>query len=83
MFFYVPKARDSGRPRRCTDSSLMRGLAAAAAIGDGIREELHGFGFFLKGPLLRALLYEPKPCVLLVDEIDKVDHQFEALLLKC
>ena len=32
-------------------------------------------------PLLRSLLYE-KPCVLLVDEIDKVDQGFEALLLE-
>src|SRR5262249_32769759 len=35
-----------------------------------------------KGPLLRALLYETQPCVLLVDEIDKVDQEFEALLLE-
>jgi MoxR-like ATPase len=47
-----------------------------------IRQELHGLEFFTKGPLLRALLYEEKPCVLLVDEIDKVDHEFEALLLE-
>jgi MoxR-like ATPase len=47
-----------------------------------IRQELHGLQFFTKGPLLRALLYEWKPCVLLVDEIDKVDHAFEALLLE-
>jgi CHAT domain-containing protein len=32
--------------------------------------------------LLRALLYEERPCVLLVDEIDKVDQAFEALLLE-
>src|SRR5215831_10796140 len=49
---------------------------------EAIRQELHGLGFFTKGPLLRALLYEWKPCVLLVDEIDKVDQQFEALLLE-
>src|SRR5262252_793942 len=49
---------------------------------EAIRKELHGLGFFTKGPLLRALLYEWKPCVLLVDEIDKVDQQFEALLLE-
>src|SRR6476646_2800307 len=49
---------------------------------DGIRQALHGLEFFTKGPLLRALLYEWKPCVLLVDEIDKVDHAFEALLLE-
>ena len=49
---------------------------------EAIRQELHGLEFFTKGPLLRALLYEWKPCVLLVDEIDKVDQQFEALLLE-
>jgi MoxR-like ATPase len=32
-------------------------------------------------PLLRALQCE-KPRVLLIDELDKVDHAFEALLLK-
>src|SRR6266404_9657226 len=47
-----------------------------------VRQELHSLEFFTKGPLLRALLYEEKPCVLLVDEIDKVDHEFEALLLE-
>src|SRR6266487_3949970 len=58
--------------------------ARAAQIGgdwDAIRQDLHGLEFFTKGPLLRALLHE-KPCVLLVDEIDKVDHEFEALLLE-
>jgi MoxR-like ATPase len=46
------------------------------------RQRLHQLEFFTKGPLVRALLYEPNPCVLLVDEIDKVDHEFEALLLE-
>src|SRR2546426_6935098 len=46
-----------------------------------VRSELHSLEFFTKGPLLRALLSE-RPCVLLVDEIDKVDHEFEALLLE-
>jgi len=49
---------------------------------EAMRQELHGLEFFTKGPLLRALLYEEKPCVLLVDEIDKVDQAFEALLLE-
>jgi MoxR-like ATPase len=57
---------------------------AARFTGDweAIRQELHALDFFTKGPLLRALLYEERPCVLLVDEIDKVDHEFEALLLE-
>jgi len=49
---------------------------------DAIRRGLHTLEFFSDGPLLRALRYEGKPCVLLVDELDKVDHQFEALLLE-
>src|SRR5437016_782333 len=49
---------------------------------EAMRQELHSLEFFTKGPLLRALLHEGKPCVLLVDEIDKVDHEFEALLLE-
>jgi MoxR-like ATPase len=48
---------------------------------DSIRSNLHTLDFFVQGPLLRSLLYE-KPCVLLIDEVDKVDEGFEALLLE-
>src|SRR5215472_4452861 len=46
-----------------------------------IRNRLHTLDFFAEGPLLRALRYEHRPCVLLVDELDKVDHNIEALHL--
>jgi MoxR-like ATPase len=49
---------------------------------DGIRQRLHSLDFFADGPLLRALRHKAKPCVLLIDELDKVDHAFEALLLE-
>jgi MoxR-like ATPase len=49
---------------------------------DSIRMRLHSLDFFADGPLLRALRYRDRPCVLLVDELDKVDHEFEALLLE-
>ena len=49
---------------------------------DGIRNQLHSLDFFAEGPLLRALRHKSRPCVLLIDEIDKVDHAFEALLLE-
>ena len=49
---------------------------------DSIRTHLHSLDFFADGPLLRALRYRDQPCVLLVDELDKVDHEFEALLLE-
>lgn len=48
---------------------------------EALRAELHGQQFFVAGPLLRALQYE-RPCILLIDELDKVDHAFEALLLE-
>lgn len=48
---------------------------------EAIRGNLHSLDFFVQGPLLRSLLYE-RPCVLLIDEVDKVDEGFEALLLE-
>lgn len=48
---------------------------------EDLQTELHGQQFFSAGPLLRALQYE-KPCVLLIDELDKVDHAFEAQAFK-
>ncbi len=48
---------------------------------ESLQAELHGQQFFSAGPLLRALQCE-KSCVLLIDELDKVDHAFEALLLE-
>jgi len=54
-------------------------------LGDGwieIRDRLHTLDFFAEGPLLRALRYSERPCVLLVDELDKVDYNIEALLLE-
>lgn len=46
-----------------------------------MKQELHGNQFFAAGPLLRAL-QPAKACVLLIDEIDKVDQAFEAILLE-
>jgi MoxR-like ATPase len=48
---------------------------------DQLTSVLRGRKFFNAGPLLLALEYE-KPCVLLIDELDKVDHAFEAMLLE-
>ena len=48
---------------------------------EAIRTRLHTLDFFVQGPLLRALLYE-RPCTLLIDEVDKVDEEFESMLLE-
>lgn len=49
---------------------------------EAIRRRLHSLDFFSEGPLMRALRHKGKPCVLLIDELDKVDQAFEALLLE-
>jgi hypothetical protein len=68
------------------DESLQRLCVDLKSKSDSVdweclRTELHGQQFFSAGPLLRALQYE-NPCVLLIDELDKVDHAFEAQAFK-
>ena len=46
-----------------------------------LRSELQAERFFCPGPLMRALQYS-NSCVLLIDELDKVDYAFEAMLLE-
>lgn len=46
-----------------------------------VQASLTGREFFRPGPLMRALECE-RPCVLLIDELDKVDDGFEAMLLE-
>jgi hypothetical protein len=68
--------------KHCRDCSLrLRGEDLEKEWGE-IRRRLHTLDFFAEGPLLRALRYEERPCVLLIDELDKVDQEFEALLLE-
>jgi len=46
-------------------------------------EELFGSEYLIRRPLLRALEHPgPRPAVLLVDEIDRADDDFEAFLLE-
>jgi MoxR-like ATPase len=56
--------------------------AEAAGISDveRLESELYSRRFLLARPLLQAL--ETQPCVLLIDEIDRADDEFEAFLLE-
>jgi len=66
-------------------SCLIRYLETQVQVADQewdkLRSSLHTLDFFTQGPLLQAVL-QPKPIVLLIDELDKVDQKFEALLLE-
>lgn len=58
--------------------------AASAAGGeqwDEVEDDIFGEDYLLERPLLRALRAE-HDTVLLIDEVDKVDFEFEALLLE-
>lgn len=48
-----------------------------------VEEEIFSEKFLLKRPLLKALLHDgPLPAVLLIDEIDRADEEFEGFLLE-
>jgi MoxR-like ATPase len=54
--------------------------ARGSEIGE---EELFGPDYLIRRPLLRALEHPgPRPAVLLIDEIDRADDDFEAFLLE-
>lgn len=59
-------------------------IRLAEARGNELREEdLFGRDYLIRRPLLRALEHPgPRPAVLLVDEIDRADDDFEAFLLE-
>ena len=59
-------------------------IRLAEAEGTSIREEdLFGPDYLIRRPLLRALEHPgPRPAVLLIDEIDRADDDFEAFLLE-
>ena len=48
---------------------------------DDVQEDIFGEEFLLSRPLLTAIAAE-EPVVLLIDEIDKTDQEFEAMLLE-
>jgi MoxR-like ATPase/CTP:molybdopterin cytidylyltransferase MocA len=59
-------------------------IRLADAGGEKLREEdLFGPDYLIRRPLLRALEHPgPRPAVLLIDEIDRADDDFEAFLLE-
>jgi MoxR-like ATPase len=59
-------------------------IRLADASGDKLSEEdLFGPDYLIRRPLLRALEHPgPRPAVLLIDEIDRADDDFEAFLLE-
>ena len=67
---------------------LLHLRAVEAGGGEVVEDELYSERFLVKRPLLRAIAYEGgalgavAPPVLLVDEVDRADDEFEAFLLE-
>jgi MoxR-like ATPase len=62
---------------------LLRIRLAEASGADVGEEELFGADYLIRRPLMRALEHAgPRPAVLLVDELDRADDDFEAFLFE-
>ena len=60
---------------------LLRIQAGGEGGWDDVQEDIFGTEFLLTRPLMQAIS-SPEPVVLLIDEIDKTDQEFEAMLLE-
>ena len=60
---------------------LLRIQAGGDSGWEEVHEDIFAEEFLLERPLMRAIA-SPEPVVLLIDEIDKTDQEFEAMLLE-
>ena len=67
-------------PRQLLHLRTLEAASGGALDADAAESSLYTSRFLLSRPLLRAL--QDAPCVLLVDEIDRADDEFEAFLLE-
>jgi MoxR-like ATPase len=67
-------------PRQLLHLRTLEALADRSLDAQEVESSLYTPRFLLARPLLRAL--QESPCVLLVDEVDRADDEFEAFLLE-
>jgi MoxR-like ATPase len=67
-------------PRQLLHLRTLEAMADGHLDADTVEASLYTQRFLLARPLLRAL--REAPCVLLVDEVDRADDEFEAFLLE-
>jgi MoxR-like ATPase len=60
---------------------LLRIQAGGEAGWSDVQDDIFAADFLLERPLMQAIA-SPEPVVLLIDEIDKTDQEFEAMLLE-
>jgi MoxR-like ATPase len=77
---YTQALYDWDFPRQLLHLRALEAASDGQLDSDVAEKSLYSRRFLLSRPLLRAL--EEAPCVLLVDEIDRADDEFEAFLLE-
>ncbi|MBI4084060.1 MAG: MoxR family ATPase [Candidatus Lambdaproteobacteria bacterium] len=60
----------------------MKAQEHSDADAQALERHIFGREFLLERPLLRAISHEHAPAVLLIDEVDRADEEFEAFLLE-
>ncbi len=74
--------KDQAAPGRGNeDPSISDSLGPHGSRGGGVFSDIFSEEFLLERPLMQAIA-SPEPVVLLIDEIDKTDQEFEAMLLE-
>jgi MoxR-like ATPase len=68
-------------PGRGNESAASSASRPGAAGGGALLDDIFAEDFLLARPLMQAIA-SPDPVVLLIDEIDKTDQEFEAMLLE-
>ena len=82
QLLWIQASPDQGAPGRGNeDPSISDSLGPRGSRGGGVFEDIFDKEFLLERPLLHAIA-SPEPVVLLIDEIDKTDQEFEAMLLE-
>jgi MoxR-like ATPase len=66
-------------PRQMLEIRLLEARGEARSAGT---RDIFGEEFLIRRPLLRAIDRRERPAVLLIDEVDRADEEFEAFLLE-
>jgi MoxR-like ATPase len=67
-------------PRQILHLRTVEAVGSSQNSPDGVEASLYDRRFLIARPLLQAL--ESAPCLLLIDEVDRADDEFEAYLLE-
>ncbi|HYP55412.1 MAG TPA: MoxR family ATPase [Solirubrobacterales bacterium] len=82
QLLWIQAAKDQAAPGRGNeDPSISDSSGPHGSRGGGVMSDIFSEEFLLERPLMQAIASE-EPVVLLIDEIDKTDQEFEAMLLE-